>query len=496
MQAAKFLWIQDIMRKFSFLILVSALSSCSIGPEYHSPSIEKPTVWNSHGDSIHYTQEDITQLAWWEKFNDPQLNQLMNEALANNNDLQAAMGNLLESKAAFQSVKMGWIPSLYGGGAGVAGVVTSSSLTTPSHTLNLLNNPQGYHGYDVGFMPDYTLNVFSQMKQTEIAQLSWEAQKQAFNAVRLGVISQVAASYFSLLGFKEQLVLQKQILSDMQALKNYTDIQYQQGSVSSINVAELEENIDHLKAQIPLTQHNIVMVSNALRTLTNHNPGSITTGKKFAEINQNTIIPANLPSKVLENRPDVAMAEYQLKINNANIGLVKSAFFPTISLTGAASQVSFALEAVFNGNLWAAQLEAGMPILNLSLYADIDKAKGGYYTAYYNYIGTVKQAFEQVDNALSQQSSLKQSFEQQQNAFKKSQYLYKMTQSQYDNGAISYADTLFSVLSLNESRLIMNSTKMQQMNNLVNVYQVLGGGYQANKKLTRVKKLSNDYDVK
>ena len=509
--ALKLLWIPYLMRNIlanslSFfnnwsqcILFASFLTSCSVGPEYHAPSkqsIQTPNVWNSHGQAIAYRQGDIKALAWWEKFHDPQLNQLMNEALANNNDLQSAMGSELEAKAAFQSVKMGWVPNFSFGGIGVSGIITNSSLTLPSNrTVNLLNDPQNYHGYNVGFIPNYTLNAFAQIKQTEIAKLSFEAKKQIMNAVRLSVVSQVAASYFSLLGFKEQLCIQKQMLSELKALKNYTEIQYHQGSVSSINVAELEEYIDKLHSQIPLTEHNIVMVSNALRTLTNKNPGAIVTGKRFSEISPNSVIPANLPSKVLENRPDVAMAEYQLKINNANIGLIKSEFFPLISLTGGATSVSFALESIFKGNLWAGQLEGAVPLLNLSLYSDIDKAKGGYYAAYYNYIGTIRRAFEQVDNALSQQSSLNQSFKDQKKALNQNLYLYKMTKSQYNNGAISYADTLFSQLSISESRLMMNGTKIQQMSNLVSVYQALGGGYQAHKQLTKVKNLGGDYDV-
>lgn len=484
------------MRKSLCLyILVGSLASCSIGPDYKKPSIETPHVWNPHGNPLHYTQTDMKEMAWWQQFHDPQLNQLMNEALANNNTLQVAMGNVLQAQSALQSVKMQWVPSLYGGGMGLSGLVSNSTFSTPNRTFDELEDPQSYHGYDVGFVPNYTMNVFAQMKESEIASLSLEAQKQMFYAVRLTIISQVAASYFSLLGFQEQLAIQKQALSEMEALRNYTEIQYQQGSVSSINGAEVDQNIDRLKAEIPITENNIVMASNALRVLTDKNPGTITTNKKFADINSNSIIPANLPSKVLENRPDVAMAEYQLEINNANIGLMKSAFFPTINLTGSASAASFALQNVFKGNFFWWQVEGGIPILNLSLYSNIDKAKGGYYAAYYNYIGTVKRAFEQVDDALSQQASLKKAFTEQNNALSKARYMYKMTESQYNNGAISYANTLFGQLSVNESRLLVNGTKMRQMNNLVNVYQVLGGGYLAKKELTKTKKLGENYDI-
>jgi NodT family efflux transporter outer membrane factor (OMF) lipoprotein len=484
-----------VNKNTSLLILVSFLASCSIGPDYQKPSVETPQIWNSHGKPLHYTQIDMKEMAWWKQFHDPQLNQLMNEALANNNTLQSAMGNVLQAKAALQSIKMQWVPSLYGGGAGMSGLLSNSSLSTPNRTFDEIDDPESYHGYNVGFVPNYTLNAFAQIKESEMANFSLEAQEQMVNAVRLAVISQVAASYFSLLGFKQQLEIQQQLLSEMEALRKYTEVQYQQGSVSSINGAEVDQNIDRLKAEIPITENNIVMASNALRALTDKNPGTIVTGKRFSEINPDTIIPANLPSKVLENRPDVAMAEYQLRINNANIGLMKSAFFPTVNITGAASATSFAFQNVFKGNLFWWQVEGGIPILNLSLYANIDKAKGGYYSAYYNYIGTVKRAFEQVDNALSQQASLQKAFKAQNSALNKARYMYKMTESQYNNGAISYANTLFSQLSVNESRLLLNGTKMQQMNNIVNVYQVLGGGYQANKHLTKIKKLGENYDI-
>ena len=493
------------MMKIKQICLVSAagvlLSACGLmGPNYSEPNLNAPQAWRSPDQISQVESTNLAQLAWWKQFKDAKLNQLIESALSNNNNLQMAMGNVLHAQAALRKVNMGWVPTVALGAGGMTGQAFNPSFTNLSG-YPLLNNvnpsTQGFDGYGVGVIPSYTLNVFSQIKQGEIAKLNLALQKQATNAVRLGVISQVAGSYFTLLGLQKQLELQQQILADAREMRHYTQVQYDSGSVSDFNLEALDQYIAGLVGSIPSLKANITQTENALQVLTNNNPGKIITQNTFDQIKPDGIVPVNLPSSVLKQRPDIIAAEYQLQIANGNIGAVTAQFFPTISLTGMLGQGSMQLNNLFSagGDFWATQLGVGMPLFNLGLYAEIDKAKAGYYSAYYNYIQNVRSAFSQVDDGLSSHDSLNQNAIQQKVALNKAQSLYTIAQKQYQQGTLSYANTLGLKLNIDYAQSNANQVKIQQMNSLVNLYQVLGGGYQVESQLTQIKKFGDGHDI-
>lgn len=200
---------------------------------------------------------------------------------------------------------------------------------------------------------------------------------------------------------------------------------------------------------------------------------------------------------MLKNRPDVAIAEYQLQIANGNIGVVTSMFFPSINLTGLLGQGSLQLTNLFTagGDIWAGELAATMPFLNLGLYSQIDKAKAQYYSAYYNYLQTVRSAFANVDNALASHNNSDKMASIQQISYTKSLDLYNIAQTQYKKGAISYADTLALKLNMDYELAKSNQLKIQQLNNIVNLYQSMGGGYMAESSNTQVKKFGDRHDI-
>lgn len=477
------------------------LASCALlGPDYVEPKLDSPVVWNSKDHHAVIESADLPDMAWWKKFNDPVLNQLIESALIENNNLQVAMGNLIQAQASLKQVQMNWVPNINLGGIGFVGQTFNPGFQNTSNNPNFTltqNNPQNFNGYGVGLIPTYTLNVFNQIKQGQIAKLNLAMQKQAVNAVRLGVISQVADSYFALLGLQKQLQLQKQLVADAKEMRRYNLIQYKEGSVSDLNLTGIDQYVASVEAKLPSIQNSIVQTQNALRVLINNNPGKIFIRNNFDNISSSGIIPVNLPSQMLKSRPDIAMAEYQLQISNANIGAITSQFFPTINLTGMAGQDSLQLSGLFNagGDFWLTQAAAVMPLLNLSIFSKIDKAKGSYYSAYYNYIQTVRTAFAQVDNGLSSHDSLDKTYKEQTLVLTKAQKLYQISQTQYKEGATSYANTVGFKLNIDYALANLNQVKMQEMSSIVNLYQALGGGYMAESALTRIHKFGDNHDV-
>ena len=221
---------------------------------------------------------------------------------------------------------------------------------------------------------------------------------------------------------------------------------------------------------------------NALRILVNENPGHIKRNDDFLTMKMDGIVPANLPSEVLKNRPDIMQVEEALKQANANIGVATSNYFPTISLTGALGSSSGALTSLFSGgtNFWQTSITANMPFLNLSYLGTIKGAKGAYYTAYYNYILTVESAFSQVDNGLSGHQKLTDSYNLQNSQYLSTKQAWSIGEERYIQGADSYSTALNYKITMDNAGLTLVNIKTQQLQSIVSLYQALAGGYNVN----------------
>lgn len=487
------------MKILSLAPLCILLGGCSFfSPKYEQPKIDEPQQWQHLNETTQMQNIQMDQLAWWEQFNDPMLDQLI--TLANNNQLQVALGKIAEAKATISRVNASWLPTVGIGGGGFVGQTFSPSFSNESGNPLLNNvNPNGsqnFDGYSAGFVPSYTLNIMAQLKAKDAAELNLHMQESIKDATRLAIISQVSGSYLSLMGMIQQRQILEQEIMIAEKLREYAQQQYQNGSTSQLSVLGVEQMIANLKANIPNIDHNITQLQNALQVLTNQNPNTLIPDQSFADLDMNQAIPVNIPSQVLATRPDVAIAEYQLKLANANIALARSRYFPTISLTAMLGTASAGLSNLFSlgTNFWATQLAAGLPVFDPSIGADTDKAKAQYYQAYYHYIDTVRSAFANVDNALSHNTTLRETTEQYQHALEQAQMQTDIGTKQYALGAISPAELIAMQMNAIEMASKLNQAKIKQVNSIVEVYQALGGGYAVGNNDER-KSFNNQYDI-
>jgi outer membrane protein TolC len=209
------------------------------------------------------------------------------------------------------------------------------------------------------------------------------------------------------------------------------------------------------------------------------NPGKIVTSRTLDDINANVKVPVNMPSQVLENRPDIAIAEYKLETANANIGLARSQFFPSIDLTGAFGNATLALGelATMNAWAWAAEAFAAVPVFNMSILADSNKAKAQYYQGYYDYIDALQQAFQDVDDSLSARSANEENYKKQTISLKSTQLQEEIFAKKYQIGAISKAQYTGITLNVLYQQMQVNQAKLKSLISIVNLYQSLGSGY-------------------
>ena len=190
------------------------------------------------------------------------------------------------------------------------------------------------------------------------------------------------------------------------------------------------------------------------------------------------MIQARIPSAMLKQRPDILMAPSQLKISGSNLGLAYAQFFPQISLTGVLGLASLELTDLLklNTGLLLAQGFASMPVLNGATYEQINAAKAGHHASFYNYVETLRQAFADVDDSLTNQQKMNQAYSAQRKALRDAKKLYALTYTRYRAGAKDYRDVLTAQWNVDLAKQNVNTAKMQQLDGLVQVYQALAAG--------------------
>lgn len=459
-----------MIKKIQYLFLVAILSGCAIwGPNYSKPENAAPNKWRSEDAYTLMGAESLPEMAWWGKFHDPLLNQLVESALDSNNNIQSAVGNIYKARGILQRIKMNWVPTISAG----------AGYSTPNFLDYNTSSPDSSGGYSAGFIPSYSLNILQQLRTQEQANANLIASVAAKNAVRLAVISQVVGSYFSLRAEEYQLVLQKRLVKDLTDIVRIYSTAYKHGLISLYVLQQYEINLANAKATVPIIEYNIVNFQNTIHVLLNQNPGVIEPSIDFMQLASKNIIPGNLPSQVLNNRPDVIKAEQILKAANANIGVNTSVFFPSINLTTPLGYTSSALSGLFGNSqsYWTYQAGLNMPILNLGAYGAIKAAKGQYYADYFNYVETVKNAFASVDSSLTAHQKYTDSLDQMKKFYDSTNQRYKYQDSRFKEGLVNYPELLTLRVTLNQSGIMLAQSKLTQLNSIVKLYQDLGGGY-------------------
>jgi multidrug efflux system outer membrane protein len=304
-------------------------------------------------------------------------------------------------------------------------------------------------------------------------------QKANVQSAKLSVISQISGAYFMLLGQKEQLKDLLQLVHDEKKLRKLEWMRYKNGAEDLSKVTRVDQSIAAHRASVPALESSIFQIENAIQVLLNRNPGPLVRHGELSRLAVHQLIPVNLPSAVLKNRPDIMVATYQLQMAEYNLGIAYSHFFPTINLTGMLGGASVALAHVLSlsTGLWIAQAAASAPLLNGVTYAQIQAAKAGYYAVFYTYLQTVRSAFADVDNVLTNQLKVNQAYAARVKGLHDAKRLYDFAVARYKLGAKDAREVAQEKLNLDEAKLNLTLAKMQQLDSIVQVYQALAGGY-------------------
>ena len=451
--------------------VAATVAGCTVGPDYVRPTIDSPTAWR-----IDYPKAaEVANTKWWEQFGDPVLNGLIETALRENRDIRIAAARVDQFLGALMSTQSQSLPQL-GYGADVSRTRASRVSQPP-----LPPGADPYFAlYQGALAASWQLDLFGRVRRlSEAAQAQVYASEQVQRGVVLTVVTGVATSYVTLRALDRQLEIAQATAANFGETVRIFRLRYKFGIVSQTEVSQIESQYQQALAAIPAIGQQIAATENLISILLGRNPGPIARGKSIDQLVA-PLIPADLPSTLLQRRPDILQAEQNLIAANANIGAAKAQYYPSLSLTGALGTASTAFGNFLTGpaSLW--QLAAGLtgPIFTFgAIEGQVRTAEGQTEAAVSFYQQTILGAFRETTDALVGSRNKLEESEFQATRVLALREFARLSRLRFDNGLASYVEVLVADNELFAAELASVGTLADRYRQLINVYQAMGGGW-------------------
>jgi multidrug efflux system outer membrane protein len=450
------------------------LGGCSLIPEYQRPEAPMPAQ---------YPQGGVYRLAqagngdpasdWQQQFHDPALQQLIRDALVNNRDLRVAALNVEAFQAQYRIQRADLFPAVSATGAGkrqklpgdVTGTGKSAITSSYSATLGL---------------SAYELDLFGRVRSlSEQAMLTYLGTEEARRSAQLSLVANVANAYLTWRADQELLALAQQTLAANDHSLHLTRRSKTAGKASALDVVQARTSVESTRASVARYARQVAQDLNNLTLLVGGPVDQSLPARPLAD-DLVARVPAGLPSALLQRRPDILQAEYQLRAANANIGAARAAFFPSVSLTANAGSTSTELSDLFKGGTgtWTFQPQINLPIFNAgSLRASLDYAKLQKDISVAQYEKSIQTAFQEVADGLAARQTFTDQLNAQRDFVAANQAYYDLAQHRYRSGVDSNLTFLDAQRSLFSAQQALIVDRLAQLVAEVNLYTALGGAW-------------------
>ena len=455
------------MRKMLCAGIVFLLSGCVIGPDYQRPTIETPTAWTISYESA----AGMTDVVWWKQFNDPVLDKLIASALADNLNLMAAAARVDQFLGLWRTTRSEAFPQI-GASAGIFRQQDTKTGLSPGRSP--------YNYYSGALNASWEIDLWGRIRRaTEAAQADLLASEAGRRTVLLTLVSNVASNYLILRGLDRQLEIARETeLAYAESLRIF-NLRHIYGTVSQVEVSQVESEYEDARQIIPLLEAQIVQQERLIALLLGQNPSPIPRGRTIDQI-AIPGIPAELPSQLLEQRPDIIEAEQALIAANARIGVARALYYPSVSLTGALGIATIHSDDLFDDDsgTWGIGGDILAPIFTFgNIEGQVMTAEAVQREALYRYRQSIISGFRDVEDALVATTKGRDSQEAQGRRVNALETYARLAKDQYEAGTTGYLQVLDANRSLFSSQLDYVQTQTAVMTSLVDVYRSMGGGW-------------------
>lgn len=455
------------------LVGVLMMSGCSLAPKLE---IQPPELPSNQGDSN--TTSNIVTAQWWKQYGDATLNDLIEEALYNSDDLKLAISNVNTAKALLGLREAERYPTLDASASANRQKTSKESFTSNYRSAT-------YNTYGLSASVGYELDFWGKLKNQESIALSELLSTQANrDTVQITLVSSVAESYFNLIAIKRQIEITEQSLKTFREGYEYRLRQQHFGEIDALTVEQAHTLYANAKLSLESLKESKILTENVLAILIGRDPKGLIE-KRFTV---STTLPKPLsisdtvPSDLLERRPDIRSAEEQLRAANANIGVAKAAYFPSISLTGSVGLESSDLNRLMqnSASVWGIGPSINLPLFDFGrIKNQVAGAESKKETAAIEYVKTVKNAFKEVYDSLKKIESGEAKIVAQKesaNAYKK---LSNLSEIRHNAGYVDYLNVLEAKRGELNADVNLVALQAQLLTNQITLYKALGGGWKS-----------------
>ncbi|HEX3759237.1 MAG TPA: efflux transporter outer membrane subunit [Kofleriaceae bacterium] len=463
--------------------LVVSLIGCTLAPRYERPALPVPDRFAGAGGTLAAADQ-----GWRKMFGDPRLQALIALALANNRDLRVAALNIELAQAQYRVQRAGLLPSVdanaswtrLGGGALSSGLFTGSGSSSAAGAAAGATFPPSF--YLVGVSAAYELDLFGRVRSlTAQARESYLATVEAHRATHLSLVAQIATQYLAERSFAEQYEIAVRTEVTTRQTYELTRQLFELGQRSEVDLRATEAQWQHSLGEVQRLRRQWQQAGNALVVLVGQPlPANLPPPQRLSAQRMIVDLAAGLPSQVLLRRPDVLEAEHALRAANANIGAMRAALFPSISLTGLAGTVSTALDHLFQDGTGFGLISS---MITVPLFhgganlANLDAANAQKRIQIARYEHAIQIAFREVADALVARETYERELAAQAAQAAAQQVRFDLSLQRYRAGVASYLEVLSAQNDLYAAQQALIALRADRLTNLADLYRALGGGW-------------------
>jgi outer membrane protein, multidrug efflux system len=458
------------MRGLALAALSVLVISCAMGPDYSRPNIETSDSFRMAAE-----EKDLPSLAnvpWWELYRDEELQKLIRIALEENKDLKRSVATVEEFAARVLVAKTDFAPQM--------NVAANAPAFGNTKNIAFPGFPNAFNYYGQGNLA-WELDIWGRIRRSNEAALGdLLAREENRRAIILQLVGGVAQAYFDLRQFDLQMEIATRTLQAWEESVRISQARLRQGLINRLDVDQFEAERQNAAARIAELKRQMVQKENELSVLLGRNPKQIARGQALTEQVMPPVVPAGLPSDLLQRRPDVVQAEQQLAAATARIGQAKADRFPKLSITGILGVASPQLSRLVDHDTFfgvAGPSLAG-PLFNAQILGfQQEAAEAQARQAVAQYEQTILVAFREVEDALVGVSTAREQAAAQERQVNALQSALHLANLRYKGGLANYLDVLIAQRSLFDAELSLAATRRLHLVSVVQLYKALGGGW-------------------
>jgi NodT family efflux transporter outer membrane factor (OMF) lipoprotein len=447
------------------------LSACVVGRDYQSPEMPVPSKWSEN------VAAQKTSDKWWQTFNDATLNGLMTEAIAANLNLKQALSRVKEARILRSQTIATGLPTL--SGKNMASRRFNNSSVGGGSPLG----SQAINIFQLGFDAAWEVDFFGGIQRAiEAADASIDTEVENSRDVLLTLQGDVAREYITLRANQQLAATHQSLLAAQAETVKLTQIRQQSGLANALEVAQAQAQFDNTAANAPRYETEIKHAIHALSVLLGREPNAL--AKHFFEIKpipNATLALTNLPSELLQRRPDIRRAERQMAVANAYIGIATAELYPKVNLAAFIGLQNLKItDFTPMGKSWSSASTVTMPLFNWGkLQANIKAKDVQYEQTFLAYQATVLTAFQEVENALVAHRNEAQRFEALTLAISSNQTALDLATERYHKGLTGFLDVLQAQQTLYQTQIAQVESLASVAQYNVALHKASGGGWQS-----------------